>query len=222
MIKKTAFYLIAGMFCACSLPALAQKKNTYSLPQWLSEKKLEAYNRTIRLSTDQKSVVTDQKEGEGLVWLKGVQFSSGVIEVDLRGKDVFQRSFLGIAFHGGNDSTYDAVYFRPFNFQATDPVRRIHAVQYISHPDHTWKRLREQHNGRYEKALQSLVNPDGWFHARIVVKQKRIEVFVNDDKVPSLAVDKLNDRTEGKLGLWVGDGSDGEFGNLSIYPGKQN
>jgi len=44
---------------------------------------------------------------------------------------------VGIAFHGSDNKTLDAIYFRPFNFQSTDPVRKIHAVQYVSHPDNT-------------------------------------------------------------------------------------
>ncbi len=38
----------------------------------------------------------------------------------MRGKNVFQKSFIGIAFHGQDDKTYDAVYCRPFNFIAKD------------------------------------------------------------------------------------------------------
>jgi hypothetical protein len=115
-----------------------------------------------------------------------------------------------------NDSTYDAVYFRPFNFHSEDPVRKIHAVQYISHPVFTWKKLRDEKNGQYEKAVNPAPDANGWFHARIEVSDGSVMVYVNDSKIPSLTVKKLNDRQDGKIGLWVGDGSDGNFANLSI------
>jgi hypothetical protein len=115
-----------------------------------------------------------------------------------------------------NDSTYDAVYFRPFNFQATDSVRKIHAVQYVSEPEFPWYRLRDERNGVFEKALVAPPDPNNWFHARIEVKGDTIEVFVNDDKTPSLTVQKLNDRKDGNIGIWVGDGSGGEFANLTL------
>ena len=138
------------------------------------------------------------------------------IEVDLKGKDVFQKSFLGIAFHGVNDSTYDAVYFRPFNFYAKDSIRKIHAVQYISHPVFTWKKLREERNGVFEKGITAAPEPNEWFHARIEVKGNIVNVYINDRKIPVLVVSKLNNRKNGKLGLWVGDGSGGDFSNLNV------
>lgn len=161
-----------------------------------------------------KGIHVDEADGNGIVWLQDVTFSSGTIDIDLQGRDLLQRSFIGVAFHGVNDSTYDAVYFRPFNFHSTDPVRRIHAVQYIFEPTYTWEKLRTEQNGIFEKALVNPPDANGWFHARIEVSDKEVKVFVNDDKVPSLTVKKLNTTTSGKLGLWVGNGSDGGFANL--------
>ena len=152
---------------------------------------------------------------EQLAWLSDVSFSNGEIEVDLEGKDAFQNSFLGIAFHGIDNSTYDAVYFRPFNFQTTDSVRHIHAVQYISRPDYPWERLRKEQNGKYEKAINPAPNPNDWFHARIVVLNYKIAVYVNGSKTPSLEVAKLSSRTTGKIGIWL-NGSFANFANLTI------
>jgi len=151
----------------------------------------------------------------GVVWLNDQNFSTGTIELDLRGKDEFQNSFLGIAFHGIDTITYDCVYFRPFNFRAEDPVRRIHAVQYMSVPDYDWKRLRDERNGIYEKEITPAPPATDWFHARIVVGANDITVYVNQAKEPSLTVAKLNDRTDGRIGLWS-NGLPGEFANLVI------
>ncbi len=49
----------------------------------------------------------------GVVWIEGSDFAQGTIEVDVRGRDVPGRSFVGVAFHRQDDNTYDAVYLRP-------------------------------------------------------------------------------------------------------------
>jgi hypothetical protein len=43
-----------------------------------------------------------------------------------------------------------------------------------------------------------------------------VKVYVNGNPEPCLSIDKLNDRKTGKIGLWVGNGSDGDFANLQI------
>ena len=151
----------------------------------------------------------------GIAWLKDTRFSTGIIEVDIRGRDVFQKSFIGIVFHGVDTLTHDLVYFRPFNFRAEDPIRKIHAVQYVSHPDYPCDRLRKERNGIYEKGIDPPPVATDWFHARIEVGEKQVKVFVNGSKTPSLVVDKLNDRKTGMIGLW-NEGDNGEFANLSI------
>lgn len=153
----------------------------------------------------------------GFARLEGFDFADGVIEFDVRGKNVLQGSFPGFAFHGLDDTTYDAVYFRPFNFRSGDPVRRTHAVQYVSHPTFTWEKLRKERNGRYEKSVAPVPDPEGWFHVRVVVAWPQVSVFVDDAAEPSLVVEQLSDRKHGWLGFWT-DVSDGDFANLKIVP----
>jgi len=81
----------------------------------------------------------------GVAYLQGIELGNGTIELDIRGKDVQQQSFVGVAFHGVDDTTYDAVYFRPFNFRTDDQARRKRAVQYVSHPTYPWQKLRAEH-----------------------------------------------------------------------------
>jgi hypothetical protein len=156
--------------------------------------------------------------GSGFARLQGVQFDEGVIEVALRGRNVPQRSFLGIAFHGLDDETWDAVYFRPFNFLSADSAARSHGVQYVSHPTFTWQKLRGESPGTYEQAVEPAPNPDDWFRARIVVREGTVSVFVNDAAAPSLVVRQLSDRRGGWIGLWVGNGSGGDFAELRLTP----
>lgn len=175
-------------------------------------------NRTMSPFKDggRSGVSLDEKEGNGLVWLQDVSFGSGTIEVDIRGKNKQGQSFVGIAFHGDDDNTYDAIYFRPFNFQSPDPARKSHSVQYISMPRHDWSDLRQQFPGKYENQLTESVDPDDWFHTRIEVEGASVSVFVNNSSTPSLVIEKLNSRGTGQVGLWVGNGSAGDFANLAI------
>lgn len=155
--------------------------------------------------------------GPGFVRLENLAFGDGTIEFDARGKNAPQQSFLGVAFHGADAKTYDAVYFRPFNFNPADAARRRRAVQYISHPAHTWQKLREQFPGKYENAVAPVPDPDGWFHVRLVIAWPKVSVFVDAAAEPSLSVDQLSDRKRGWIGLWV-DVNGGDFANLKITP----
>jgi hypothetical protein len=180
--------------------------------------KLEVFNRKVSTFTenDKKGIRFSKNENDGVAWLNGVEFSNGSIELDIRGKDVFQQSFVGIAFHGIDNRTFDAVYCRPFNFQSTDPARKIHAVQYVAYPDYPWQLLREKFNGKFEKAVIPSPNGTEWFHVKITIKYPIVTVFVNGSSEPALTIEKLNNHKTGKIGLWVGNNSDGDFANLQI------
>jgi hypothetical protein len=209
---KTVFVLLTTILILSASSLSNAQKQTFNLQDLLKERKLITHGQTVIPITD------GDKKGisfTGIAWLKDVNFSNGTIEIDLRGKDVMQKSFIGIAFHGVDTTTYDAIYFRPFNFLSGDPVRKIHAVQYISQPDFPWDRLRDEHNGVYEKAVTPAPSPTDWFHARIEVKESQITVYVNNAPTPSLTVNKLNTRKEGMIGIW-NEGLNGDFANLVI------
>lgn len=134
----------------------------------------------------------------------------------MRGKDVFQQSFIGVVFHALNDSKYDAVYCRPFNFFAKDSMRRIHAIQYISHPVFTWNKLRADWNAVFEKEIINPPDPNGWFTMKLVIDKTTVKAYINQADLPSLTVERLNDRLTGKLGLFTGDGSGGDFRTIRV------
>lgn len=177
-------------------------------------------NRAASVETEgELTVVTfDGRAGDGAAWLEGLDFHNGTIEVLIRGKNNPGRSFVGVGFRGVDDETYDAVYFRPFNFVADNDLNRSHMVQYISHPEYTWSRLREEHTDVYENPLPYPPDPDDFFRARIVVEKPKVSVYVGDDLEPCLVVNELTDRTGGRVGLWMGNGSDGSFAELVIRP----
>lgn len=190
-------------------------------PDLSKKDNLQPVNRQVSLSTDKtvKTIVhLNANDGAGVVWIKGFNFKTGVIEFDVKGKDVLQESFVGIAFHGGNDSTYESVYFRPFNFQVDDTVRKKHAIQYISLPKFDWEYLREKYPDKYEQSLLTFVDPNEWFHVKVVVDKNKIQVFVNADTKACISVKPLTNNSSGKIGFWVGNGSDGDFANLILKP----
>lgn len=178
------------------------------------------FNRGATFGTEgDRGVVTfDARPGDGVAWLDNVQFDTGTIELLIRGANHPGQSFVGVAFRGVNDETYDAVYFRPFNFVADNDNSRSHMVQYISHPEHTWFQLREDHPGVYENPLLHPLDPNDFFRARIVIESREVRVYVNDDAEPSLVVTQLTARRGGKIGLWMGNNSDGSFADLVLRP----
>lgn len=153
----------------------------------------------------------------GLALVKGLEFDEGAIEVDLKGKGKEQRSFLGVAFGAAGGAAFEAVYFRPFNFETDDPERRGHAVQYVAWPGHTWEALRAQKPGAYESRVAPAPDPAGWFHARVEVAKKQVRVFVNHADEPCLVVERLGRPAKGGVGLWV-DSQEGSFANLRVWP----
>lgn len=153
----------------------------------------------------------------GLALPQAVKFSVGTIDIDLKGKNLKQRSFLGVAFNVEDEKTFEAVYFRPFNFQADDATRG-RSVQYIAWPNHTWEQLRKSEPGRFEQPVHPVPDPDGWFHAQIEVTATQVRVFVNHARKPSLVVTRLSrGGSERPVGLFV-DTAEGEYADLVIAP----
>ncbi|MGW8316831.1 MAG: family 16 glycoside hydrolase [Bacteroidales bacterium] len=189
-----------------TIPDLSKVKDP---EQWVS------FNRDITIENN-GSIHLDGKPGDGLLLLRNLDFTNGKIDCDIKGQDIQGRSFVGLAFHGLNDSTFDAVYFRPFNFQNEE--RSGHSVQYISHPTYTWYKLREEHPGKYENNLNPVPHPEDWFHVSIIIGYPDVEVYVDDSDVPSLKVTQLSSHKHGWIGFWVGNNSEGSFKNLKITP----
>ncbi|HMI04098.1 MAG TPA: family 16 glycoside hydrolase [Pedobacter sp.] len=174
------------------------------------------FNRNVTLPEDGSSLTVNEGPGAGGAWLRLKEVVNAEIEVEMKGRDVLQRSFLGIAFHAQNDSTYEAVYFRPFNFRAADPDRVKHAVQYVSLPGNDWPKLRKEYPLKYEQPVNVSLNPDDWFRVRLVFADGNVTVYVNGEEKPCLEVKSLSNYKSGKVGLWTGNNSPGEFRNLTV------
>ena len=163
---------------------------------------------------DRVIVQFDGRPGMGGACFQTMDFANGIIECDIKGQP--QRpSFVGIAWDVTDTKTYDAVYFRPFNFRTEG--RQQHSVQYISHPEHTWYKLRQEFPGIYEAAIEPAPDPNEFFHVKLVIKRPQVSVYVNDSAEPCLVVEhQLNQVNVGKIALFVDNESEGMFSNLKI------
>lgn len=182
----------------------------------LGTAKLRPVDREVGRAAERGGVHLSAREGPGVAWIEGPDFGEGTIDVDVRGKDVLQQSFLGVAFHRKDDQTYESVYLRPFNFQATDPSRHQHAIQYMQVPEFDWPILRQKFPDEFERPVDASIKPTEWVHLRVVVKGNRVQAFVGSVTTPTLDVRKLGQLRSGLVGLWVGNNSDGDFANLRL------
>ena len=157
--------------------------------------------------------------GNGVAWVEGTDFQSGTIEVDVRGREFMGQTFVGVAFHRKDDNTYEAVYVRPFNFRASDPIRKQHAVQYITLPEFDYDRLRKEFPEEFENPVDASVGPTDWVKLRVVVGV-RVQIYVGAVSEAALEVRKLGQLYGGQVGLWVGNDSGGDFANLVVTPTK--
>lgn len=223
---KLLLAVVVGMLLAYDPPCFAREKviapdlsqindrKVWTLINADCESVMEDGKRVVRLGP--KGTPTTASN-IGLALVDGVEFAEGTLEIDLKGKGTEERIFLGLAFNVKDGKTFEAVYFRPFNFKKDDEPYRSRAVQYVAWPEHTWEKLRAEKPGVYEAAVKPIPDPSGWFHARIEVGRKNVKVWLDGGKEPCLVVDRLAGHGKGKVGLWV-DSREGTFSNLKIVP----
>lgn len=213
MRKLQGFFV--PVFLLASLLATGQKN--VNLATALEQQQIKAVNRTLSIyQQSPEAVEMDAGGGDGLAILEEISFENGTVELELLGENNPGRSFIGLAFNIQDEETYEAIYFRPFNFVATEQARRVHMVQYICHPDYTWSRLREERTGEFENEITAPPDPDDWFKAIIEVSEKSVSVYLNDGEEPVLKVERLTGTETDRIGLWVGNGSSGRFRNLAL------
>jgi hypothetical protein len=124
---------------------------------------------------------------------------------------------IGIAFRVQKDRrTYDAFYLRPTNGRSDEQVRRNRSVQYISHPDWTWFRLRQETPGKYESYVDLV--PGEWTRVKIEVRGTQARLFVGGASQPALVVNDLKTgaAARGAVALWLDLGTIAHFRNLSV------
>jgi len=159
-------------------------------------------------------------------FVPGLDFHDGTIEVDIAGSVLptaltGARGFIGVAFRideAGGSFSSEGFYIRPANGRSEDQVRRNHSTQYFSYPGYDFDRLRREAPGQYE-SYTDLVS-DEWTHLRIEVSGATAQFYVGTATQPVLLVHDLKRGSDahGTVGLWVDNGTDGHFRNLSIRP----
>jgi hypothetical protein len=243
MCRVPRSMLTVGLMTACVIAGAAEppaaathrsvesQRQTIDLAQALGAKKLRVVNREVTeirfgiwdwhwWRQDRNDVRLSAAAGNGVAWVEGTDFRSGTIEVDIRGREFMRQSFVGIAFHRKDDNTYEAVYLRPFNFRASDPLRKQHAVQYITLPGFDYDRLRKDSPEEFENPVDASLVPTDWVKLRVVVEGSKVQIYVGPVKEVTLEARKLGQLYGGQVGLWVGNTSGGDFANLVITPTK--
>jgi len=214
-MRKNVTLLLLVLLWTVSILSYGQQ--TYNLATEHQKERITEVNRSITSFTKYDNAVEmDAKEGDGLGILKEIEFETGTIEIELLGENNPGKSFIGIAFNIEDKETFEAIYFRPFNFVATEQARKDHMVQYIFHPEYTWYKLREDRTGEFENEIPVPPDPDNWFDTKIVVSEKDVKVFVDERGEPVLVVERLTKSKSRKIGLWTGNGSSGRFRNLVL------
>ena len=203
-MKTLKLLLAIFLFCISISTKAQQSKLNPDLSEVNDSLIWTVYNRNV---TYDDAVHLDRKEGDGLLRLQNFDFQNGTIELDIKGKNELGSSFVGSAFRGLNDSTYDAVYFRPLNFQKEEII----LYNTFRNPYIPWYRLREESPGKYENSINPPPQPEEWFHATIVIEYPVVKVFVNNSEEASLIINQLSLRNKGWLGFWVGNNSEGYF-----------
>lgn len=196
--------------------AHAQSKSIDLSEKYKSNSFITINRELSQLTDDPNSIKLNAAPGDGLSYLKDLSFEEGTISIELLGENNPGRSFVGFAFNIQNDSTYEVVYFRPFNFVAEEKQRKSHMVQYIYHPEFTWKKLRETRTGEFENEIVNPPDPDQWFKAKIVIDKKTVKVFVEDSEKAVLEIKRLTEIKSDKIGMWTGFNSSGAFRNLHL------
>jgi hypothetical protein len=160
-------------------------------------------------------------DGAMLAILTERDFQDGTIEVEVAGdrradSAPDDRGFIGVAFRIQPEaSKFEYIYLRPLNGRADDQLRRNHSVQYSSHPDSPWNRLRAENPGQYESYVD--LEPGTWTKMKIVVSGTKASLFVNDAPQPCLIVNDLKlGETHGQIALWAHTSTDGYFSNLIV------
>lgn len=168
-------------------------------------------------------IEADNKRAGGMAIVNGQPFRDGTIEVDVAGRRgpyavPSDRGFVGMVFRLSPDrGKSEYIYLRPDNGRAEDQVQRNHSVQYSSHPDFPWPRLRKEFPEKYESYVD--LQPGVWTHMRIEVSGTTARLFVHNNTQPNLIVNDLkHGLSEGGVALWIGPGSEAFFSNLKITP----
>lgn len=179
-------------------------------------------HQALKLTAAERPTGGDRNRLDHLALVPSMGFTNGTIEVDVAGQPSPDasggaRGFVGVAFRVQPDrSTYDCFYLRPTNGRAENQERRNHTVQYISHPDHPWFKLRKETPSRYESYVD--ITPATWINVRIEVEGEKARLFIDGREQPTLIVNdvKSGPDASGSVALWFEGSTVAHFKNLKV------
>ena len=171
---------------------------------------------------DQNRLATTAGTVEQLAVIEGLEFDNGVIGPRSPERRCPARPRAPVASSASRSGcradlrTYDAFYLRPTNGRADDQVRRNHAVQYISHPDWPWFRLRKETPEKYESYVDLV--PGQWTKVKIEVRGAQARLYVHNQPQPTLIVNdvKTGATAKGAVALWLDIGTVAHFRHLTV------
>jgi hypothetical protein len=102
-----------------------------------------------------------------------------------------------------------------YNGRSDDQLQRNHSAQYISIPEFTWNRLRQEFPGKYETFVDLV--PGEWTKVKIEVRGEKARLYVHGAQQPTLIVNHLlHGTTKGAIALFISVGSLAHFSNLRV------
>ena len=176
----------------------------------------------LQLTAPAPPATNDRNRLDHLAIVENLAFTNGTIEVDVAGQpnphaSGGARGFVGVAFRVQPDrGTYDCFYLRPTNGRAEDQERRNHTVQYISHPEFTWSKFRQDSPSRYESYVD--ITPATWIHVKIEVTGDKARLFIDGREQPTLIINDVKSGAAGSgaVALWFEGSTVAHFANLKI------
>jgi hypothetical protein len=226
---RTSLFLMLILLSSNALLAQSKQEVSLKLPnKEMISLNVATTNATYQGKSGLKVIDKDGADSEfKFLKINDLDFKNGTIELDIAGKPgekAFQgaRGFVGIAFRiNADNSKFECIYLRPTNGRADDQVRRNHSVQYTSIPDYPWAKLRREFPEKYESYVDLV--PGEWTKMKIEIKGDKAKLYVHGNPQPTLIVNdlKLGADIPGKIGLWIGPGTEAYFANLVITRGDK-
>lgn len=214
-------FVICSLICSLSLYAQQLVIGSYQLEAVNVSASPERQLGKKAIKVIKNFTVTEVDEPT-FARVKDIDYTNGTIEVKvlrrlLPNAPELARGFIGIAFRiNDSSSKFESIYIRPTNGRAENQLRRNRSIQYFSYPDYKFDRLRKEAPGEYEAYTDMALNQ--WIKLKVVVNQKKAQLFINDNKQPSLIVNDLKHgaASSGAIALWVDVGTEGYFADLKI------
>ena len=214
-------FVICSLICTLSLYAQQLAIGSYQLEAVNVSASPERQLGKKAIKVIKNFTVTEVDEPT-FARVKDIDFTNGTIEVKVLSRLLpnapeLARGFIGIAFRiNDSSSKFESIYIRPTNGRAENQLRRNRSIQYFSYPDYKFDRLRKEAPGEYEAYTDMALNQ--WIKLKVVVNQKKAQLFINHNKQPSLIVNDLKHgaASSGAIALWVDVGTEGYFADLKI------